>query len=464
MTIDAIFQMKERMTANSPMQQTKPTGNNDFSNIFNRKLSQRNQSSQASQSNEGINSSKQRPQDQKQTAKTSNEAPTEAKQQTKGDTAVEERPHKKLQNNEATENTELAANGDTPLIEEEAIPYELLAEDILALLNQLNLTVPLTDEDKKLIADAVLQLEEELVNTQSLVDALNNLLGQLEGEEEVKLTPEEKALFVEKLSALLKEEKQLREPLAKTEAVDTKTEGIHMTEITVKPQQASITAAVSTEAVEEEAQAITEIATEAAPKEPVMSKDSKTKEQQEPVKADTEEAILQPVGFGINTEKADIITKFVNSMQQDIQKSEPQNLLNQIVNKVELLVHNNKNEIKMKLSPEALGSLSIELSIEKGVMTAKVFTENYQIKELIENNLNQLKINLGEKGINVSSLEVNVGQQQEGFQFQQSQMQQHRQRLKRLSSVGAATSVNYMEDAAQAINPYAINSNFEGLA
>ncbi len=463
MTIDAIYQMQEKMTVSPSKQSSNATAKSDFANIFNRQLSQRNQSSQTS--NEAIKSSQQRPQGQSQPTKADNEA-AETKQPAQNNSAVEERPQKDLKSNETTDKSEMTTANEAQETEKEAVPYELLAEEILALLTQLNMTTELTDEEKTLIVDTVLQLQEELSATQSLENALVNLLKQLETQEEIKLTPEEKALFMEKLSDLLKEEKQPKAPLAKTEAVETKTDSIHLTEATAKPQQPILTAAAPVEEVDETPQTATVASVETAPKEPVVvtGKEAKAKEQQEPVEAEAEDTIQQLEGFGINTEKADIITKFVNSMQQDIQKSEPQNLLNQIVNKVELLVHSNKNEIKMKLSPEALGSLSIEITVEKGVMTAKVFTENYQVKELIENNLNQLKINLGEKGINVSSLEVNVGQQQESFQFQQSQMQQQRQKLKRLSAVGAVAAANYVEDAAQAINPYVINSNFEGLA
>ena len=456
MTIEAIFQVKNQVTPNSSKVDLKATVKNDFSNIFNKHLGeQKNPAKPLNQikqpnSSEEMNSTK----------------PTTTE---KSDITKQE-----LQSNKATkQSTEKAATEEVVITEEDLvtedslIPYELLLEEIIALLNQLN-TTSLGDAEKTLITGAISQISEELIVTnENLADTLSKLLGKLEEDIQLTLTPEDKEIILEKLTSFMQGLKQPEKPVAEKEVQKSVLmEALPTITATVKPVNLTTKPITDSEVVEEETNETNFVMSEQQP----VNASQQTKNKafiavdklQEPGEVEVKETPLNLEGFGLSPEKNEAITKFANMIQQEIQNNEPQNLLNQIVNKVEVLVQNNKSEFKMQLSPESLGNLLIKISVEKGIMTAKVFTENYQIKELLESNLNQLRINLGEKGINVSSLEVSVGQQQESFQFTQSQLQQ-KPKLKKLSAVGASAT-NYIEDAAAAINPYVISSNFDGLA
>jgi|GEM_PF-4031625 len=462
MTIDTIFQAKEKLAVNTARQDLKSATKNDFSKIFNRQVKeQRGQGVKAAQANQGNQASPLSNQNHLNATKSSaGEKPNTVKQETQGN---------KVADIQKIDKEDVAAvNNEPQAIEEDLIPYEALAEEIIALLNQLS-TIALNDEAKAVVTEAVAQISDELLSSQAILATLTNLLSRLEKEAKLQLSSEDREIFTDKLAAFMKEMKQTKEPLeTKAEAVEILAAEAELLQTSIKPQH--ITAVISkAEESNDDLQfdSTLNVAAEAPVMEPHQLKDKENKSElklEETTEAATKESNQMPESLGLNTEKAEVITKFVNTMQQEIQKNHPQNLLNQIVNKVEILVHNNKNEIKMHLSPEALGNLTIKISVEEGTLTAKVFTENYQIKELLESNLNQLRINLGEKGINVGSLEVNVGQQQESFQFQQSQLQQQKSKLKKLAAVGATAAANYIEDSVQSVNPYAINSNFEGLA
>jgi len=85
-------------------------------------------------------------------------------------------------------------------------------------------------------------------------------------------------------------------------------------------------------------------------------------------------------------------------------------IINQIVKKAEVIFTDAKQEMRMQLEPENLGKLSLKLAVEKGLITAKFVAESYEVKQIIESNLNDLKDMLKEKGLEVQNFSVSVGQ------------------------------------------------------
>ncbi len=152
--------------------------------------------------------------------------------------------------------------------------------------------------------------------------------------------------------------------------------------------------------------------------------------------------------------------------QQESIQVDPKTLIQQVVSKVDLLTQNGKSEMRIQLMPENLGNLFINISMDKGSMTAKVYAENQQIKELIDSNLSQLKISLGEKGINVSSLEVSVGHNQQDFNGTKSFLQQkNKLKVKKVQQPNSNMGIQHMSyvEEARSGNPYLVNSKFDGL-
>lgn len=83
-------------------------------------------------------------------------------------------------------------------------------------------------------------------------------------------------------------------------------------------------------------------------------------------------------------------------------------VLEQIVQKAELLLRNNASEMKIDLKPEFLGKMTISIAVEEGVLTARFMAENQQVRQMLEANMNSLRQTLEAQGVRVEKTEVNV--------------------------------------------------------
>lgn len=82
---------------------------------------------------------------------------------------------------------------------------------------------------------------------------------------------------------------------------------------------------------------------------------------------------------------------------------------NQVMMKVKLMAGENRQEMEMHLKPESLGKLSLKIIHERGEILARITTENEQVREILENNMQLLKDALEKNGFSVQSLSVSVG-------------------------------------------------------
>lgn len=87
---------------------------------------------------------------------------------------------------------------------------------------------------------------------------------------------------------------------------------------------------------------------------------------------------------------------------------DPEDLIEQIVKKVEILNKASNSEMKIQLKPEFMGKMIIKIAVEDGIVTAKFITESQHVKQLLEANLGSLKQNLESQGLKVDRTEVNV--------------------------------------------------------
>ncbi|MGI5911150.1 MAG: flagellar hook-length control protein FliK [Syntrophomonadaceae bacterium] len=85
-----------------------------------------------------------------------------------------------------------------------------------------------------------------------------------------------------------------------------------------------------------------------------------------------------------------------------------QEIMDQIMQKAELLLNRKLSEFRIELKPEFLGKLTIKVMVEEGVVTARFIAESQQVKQLLETNLPVLKQNLESQGLRVDRVEVNV--------------------------------------------------------
>ncbi len=81
----------------------------------------------------------------------------------------------------------------------------------------------------------------------------------------------------------------------------------------------------------------------------------------------------------------------------------------QIIDQVKVKLRPDQTTLEIKLYPEHLGKLTLEVASKNGLLTAKFIAESQITKEVIESQLNVLQEQLHLQGIKVEEIEVEVG-------------------------------------------------------
>lgn len=111
--------------------------------------------------------------------------------------------------------------------------------------------------------------------------------------------------------------------------------------------------------------------------------------------------------YSIHNIESKIINNQASERMQHV-SSFQLNIQEQIVNKIEINLLKNHQEVTMELTPKELGKLSLKLSETGGVITANIKVDNDKVRDLIVSSLNQLKSALEGQGISVGSFNVDV--------------------------------------------------------
>mgnify|MGYP006277554285 FL=1 len=82
------------------------------------------------------------------------------------------------------------------------------------------------------------------------------------------------------------------------------------------------------------------------------------------------------------------------------------NVMEQIKEKINIKSFKNKNQLEIKLKPDSLGKLKINLSVESNKITGKILVENKLVQSYLENNLHELKNNLLSKGLQFDQFSI----------------------------------------------------------
>ncbi|PKM77664.1 MAG: hypothetical protein CVU90_06180 [Firmicutes bacterium HGW-Firmicutes-15] len=113
----------------------------------------------------------------------------------------------------------------------------------------------------------------------------------------------------------------------------------------------------------------------------------------------------------------------------------PEELMEQIVKKVELVTKLATSEMRIQLKPEFLGKMMIQIIVDDGVITARFTTESQHVKQVLEANMNSLKQTLEANGLRVEKTEVNV-QLDNGGNFNNSSEGNRQQLWQEMTSQG----------------------------
>ena len=90
------------------------------------------------------------------------------------------------------------------------------------------------------------------------------------------------------------------------------------------------------------------------------------------------------------------------------QRSLAAQTMNQVVQKAVLLNANGQNTVQIDLKPEFLGHIRMQIVTEGQQVAVRIMAEIPFVKDMLENNLNQLKTELQAQGLEVDELEVSV--------------------------------------------------------
>ena len=90
------------------------------------------------------------------------------------------------------------------------------------------------------------------------------------------------------------------------------------------------------------------------------------------------------------------------------QRSLMSQTLNQIVQKAVLSLHNGQHEVQLELKPDFLGHIQMRIVSEGQHVAIKMVAELPFVKDMLENNLHQLKADLQAQGLDIDELEVSV--------------------------------------------------------
>ena len=90
------------------------------------------------------------------------------------------------------------------------------------------------------------------------------------------------------------------------------------------------------------------------------------------------------------------------------QRSLMSQTLNQIVQRAALSHHNGQYEVQLHLKPDFLGHIQMQIVSEGQQITIKMVAEFPFVKDMLENNMHQLKADLQAQGLDIDELEVSV--------------------------------------------------------
>ncbi|WP_313016848.1 flagellar hook-length control protein FliK [Acetoanaerobium noterae] len=164
-------------------------------------------------------------------------------------------------------------------------------------------------------------------------------------------------------------------------------------------------------------------------------------------------------GFDLTGGKIFSNTMLMNSVKKvDVRNNQFMQMISKIADEIRLNVDKNKNEMTIKLQPETLGKLTVKISSENGVMNASFFAENDKAKNMIENNMIELKNSLEKQGIQVQNLTVTVDQNQD-------ELSKHRNIMEAQKYNKAQISVAEFEllEKNNIDNPYVLEDIFSEL-
>jgi flagellar hook-length control protein FliK len=111
--------------------------------------------------------------------------------------------------------------------------------------------------------------------------------------------------------------------------------------------------------------------------------------------------------MAMNLEQSTGTTKFVSGSEATM-PSRSGDLINELAERIQVLLRDGKGEIRIQLKPEHLGKLEIRAESGGNGVIAHITAESGSVKNYLENNLHVLKQSFQDQGIKIDRIQVNV--------------------------------------------------------
>jgi flagellar hook-length control protein FliK len=102
-------------------------------------------------------------------------------------------------------------------------------------------------------------------------------------------------------------------------------------------------------------------------------------------------------------------------------------VMDQIVDKAAMRSIHGRSEIQIRLKPEFLGNVQMNIAADKEQLVVRILTDRPMVKEIIETHLHQLRTELQNHGLTIDKFEVmvNPDAEQQNSRDQFAQMFKH---------------------------------------
>ena len=120
-------------------------------------------------------------------------------------------------------------------------------------------------------------------------------------------------------------------------------------------------------------------------------------------------------GFNYNSSKTDFSAKSgLDKIEHNMKMPDFKENLQEIIDKAKITVRDNRNgAFIVKLNPQELGNVNVNLIMKNGVITGKFLVDNEDVRNILINSLQELKYQLQEAGIEVGEFSVGVDSRHE---------------------------------------------------
>ncbi len=161
--------------------------------------------------------------------------------------------------------------------------------------------------------------------------------------------------------------------------------------------------------------------------------------------------------FSFNSSKMDFSGKNGTSrIEQTMKMPDFRENLQEVIDRAKVTVRDSRNgTFTMKLNPQELGNVNVNLIMENGVINGKFLVDNEDAKGMLLSNLNDLKYQLEQSGISVGEFSVNVSDQREKYLRQQEE--DYLRTLSSMNTNGEVTAAAEQYDSGSAAHTGHIN-------